>query len=120
MPTFYYLPSCKTCQRVLAAVQPLRDDWTLRNIKAEPLTGDELDHLARLAGGYAPLFSRRARLYRERGLKDQDLTEADYRRLILEHYTFLSRPVVEVDGRVFVGSGKKAVEGAVAKLAAGT
>ena len=116
MPTFYYLPSCKTCQRVLAAVQPLSDDWTLRNIKAELLTGDELDHLARLAGGYAPLFSRRAQLYRQRNLKAQTLTEENYRRLILEHYTFLSRPVVEVDGAVFVGSSKKAVEGAAQAL----
>ena len=120
MPTLYHLPSCTTCQRVRAALGPLAADWTLRDVKTEPLTGAEVDRLAQLAGGYAPLFSRRARLYRERGLKDQDLTEADYRRLILEHYTFLSRPVVEVDGRVFVGSGKKAVEGAVAKLAAGT
>ena len=68
------------------------------------------------AGGYAALFSRRARLYRERGLHEQSLAEEDLRRLLLEHYTFLSRPVVEVDGKVFVGSGKKAVEGAVRAL----
>lgn len=116
MPIFYHLPACSTCQRVLATVRPLRDDWTLRDIKTQPLTGAEVDRLARLAGGYAPLFSRRARLYRERGLHEQSLAEEDLRRLLLEHYTFLSRPVVEVDGKVFVGSGKKAVEGAVRAL----
>ena len=113
MPTLYHLPTCTTCQRVRATLEPLRDDWTLRDIKAEPLTEAEVDRLAGLAGGYAPLFSRRARVYRERGLHERDdLTEGDYRRLLLEHYTFLSRPVVEVDGAVFVGSSKKAVEGA--------
>ena len=116
MPTFYYLPSCKTCQRVLATVQPLRDDWTLRDIKTEPLAEAEVARLARLAGGYEALFSRRAQLYRQRNLKEQTLIEDDYRRLLLEHYTFLSRPVVEVDGQVFVGSSKKAVEGAARAL----
>ena len=116
MPTCYYLPSCKTCQRVLATLEPLRDDWTLRDIKAEPLSVTEVDHLAQLAGSYEALFSRRAQLYRQRNLKEQALTEDDYRRLILEHYTFLSRPVVEVAGEVFVGSSKKAVEGAAQVL----
>ena len=116
MPTFYYLPSCKTCQRVLATLEPLREDWTLRDIKAAPLTATELDRLAELAGGYEALFSRRALLYRQRNLRSQTLHEDDYRRLILEHYTFLSRPVVEVAGEVFVGSSKKAVEGAAAAL----
>ena len=119
MPTLYHLLSCNTCQRVRAALEPLASDWTLRDIKSAPLNESELDRLAALAGGYAPLFSRRAQLYRQRNLKAQTLTEEDYRGLILEHYTFLSRPVVEVDGEVFVGSSKKAVEGAAAQLRAG-
>jgi arsenate reductase len=45
------------------------------------------------------------------GLKDQQLTEADYRRLVLEEYTFLKRPVALVGNRIFIGSEKKTVEG---------
>ena len=116
MPTIYLLPSCATCRRVRDTLRPLAD-WRVRDIKAEPLTPTELDALAERAGGYEPLFSRRAVLYRQRGLHGQALTEADYRRLILEHYTFLKRPVMVVDdsgggGGVFAGSSKKVVEAA--------
>ena len=44
------------------------------------------------------------------GLKDQALGEKDYRRLILEEYTFLKRPVALLGGKLFVGSEKATVE----------
>jgi arsenate reductase (glutaredoxin) len=43
-------------------------------------------------------------------LKDKVLTEKDYRRLILEEYTFLKRPVAQVGKKVFAGSEKKTVD----------
>ena len=62
------------------------------------------------AGSYEALFSRRALKYKELGLKDKHLSEKDYRKLILEEYTFLKRPVALVGGKIFVGSEKKTVE----------
>lgn len=50
------------------------------------------------------------------GLHEQELSEQDYRRLILEEYTFLKRPVVVIDGQVFAGSAKKAVDAALALI----
>ena len=50
------------------------------------------------------------------GLDKQTLQEADYRRLILEEYTFLKRPVIVIDEEVFVGSTKKNIEAAKSKL----
>lgn len=80
------------------------------------MTTAELEEMHRLAGSYEALFSRKATLYKERGLKDKVLTEADYKNLILEHYTFLSRPVI-IDGEnIFVGNSAKNVEAAVAHL----
>jgi hypothetical protein len=32
------------------------------------------------------------------GLKDKNLTEADFKKYLLEHYTFLSRPIFIIDG----------------------
>ena len=43
------------------------------------------------------------------GLADQTLSEADYRRLILEEYTFLKRPVFLTDAGVTAGSAKAEV-----------
>ncbi len=59
------------------------------------------------------LFSKRAKLYKERDLKNENLSEPDYKRFILEHYTFLNRPVIVVDNRIFVGNSPKTVQTAI-------
>ena len=48
--------------------------------------------------------------YKELGLKDKKLTEEDYRDYILEEYTFLKRPVVIIDEKIFIGNEKKNLE----------
>lgn len=63
-----------------------------------------------MAGSYEALFSRRALKYKEMKLKDKQLTEKDYRDLILQEYTFLKRPVVIKGKKIFIGSEKKTVE----------
>ena len=80
------------------------------------ITPEQLEHMAALSGSYESLFSRRAILFRQRGLHEKELSEKDYRDLILEHYTFLKRPVVLVDDTIFVGNAKKTVEAAKAAL----
>ena len=90
----------------------LAQDVELREIKKDPITVKELERLFELAGSYEMLFSRRAKLYKERGLKDEDLTEEDMRNFILEHYTFLNRPVLVYDEAIFIGNSSKTVESA--------
>ena len=68
----------------------------MQDIKFEKITADQLDELKELAGSYEALFSRRAIKYKEMGLKDKTLDEGGYRKLILEEYTFLKRPVIIV------------------------
>lgn len=48
--------------------------------------------------------------YKELGLKDKQLSEKNYRNYILEEYTFLKRPVVIIDDKIFIGSEKKTIE----------
>lgn len=104
----YQLSTCATCQRIRGELgdQP---ELEIINIKERAITPEELDFLAAQTGSYEALFSRRAMKYRSMGLADQQLTESDYRRLILEEYTFLKRPVTVVGTQVFVGSAKKTV-----------
>ena len=66
--------------------------------------------MKKMAGTYEALFSRRAIKYKEWKLKDKLLTEKDYRKYILEEYTFLKRPVIIWDDKIFVGSENKTVE----------
>jgi len=76
------------------------------------MTSEQVEEMAALSGSYESLFSKRAMLYREKGLHEKQLSEDDYKNLILEHYTFLKRPVVLVDGQIFVGNSKKVVQAA--------
>ena len=115
MRKIYYLKTCSTCQRILKAL-PQLDTFELQDIKTEPITVKQVEEMAKMAGSYGVLFSKRATLYKEMGLKDENLTEADFKRYILEHYTFLSRPVIIADGKIFVGNSPKTVEAAIAFL----
>jgi len=82
------------------------------DIKAEGIDPEDLDKMKQLAGSYEAIFSRRAMKFRSMGLADKKLTEADYRSLILEEYTFLKRPVFLFDDQVCAGSAKASVEAA--------
>lgn len=106
MKKIYHLSTCNTCQRILKELEPL-NDVALQDIKTEPVNPAQLAEMHKLAGSYEALFSKRARLYQERGLKDKELTENDYKNLILEHYTFLKRPVVLLGSQIFIGNAKK-------------
>lgn len=115
MKTIFYLKTCDTCKRILKSL-PNTDGFELQDIKANPITAAQLEEMKKLAGSYEALFSRRATLYKERGLKDQQLTEEDYKNLILEHYTFLSRPVIADGDTIFIGNSKAVTEAAIAHL----
>lgn len=111
MKKIYHLSTCSTCQRIIKELQPL-DGFVLQDIKTESITADQLEEMKNLAGSYEALFSRRAMLFRQRGLNEKTLSETDYKNLILDQYTFLKRPVILVKDQVFVGNSKKVVEAA--------
>ena len=111
MKKIYHLGTCGTCQRILKELQPL-EGFTFQEIKTEAITISQVVAMRDLAGSYEALFSKRARLFRQQGLHEKQLSEADYKNLILEHYTFLKRPVILVNDQIFIGNSKKVVEAA--------
>ncbi|MDO1512660.1 ArsC/Spx/MgsR family protein [Maribacter confluentis] len=111
MKKIYHLSSCSTCQRIIKELQPLTN-FELQDIKTSPITKKQLEHMHTLSNSYEALFSKRAILYRERNLKEQNLTEEDFKNLILEQYTFLKRPVIINENDIFIGNSKKVVEAA--------
>ncbi len=104
----WVLSTCKTCQRILDEVS-WKDE--VQNIKEKNIDAKSLDKFAKKLGSYEALFSRRAMKFRSLGLNEKKLTEKDYRKFILEEYTFLKRPVFQVGDEVFAGNAKKTVEG---------
>jgi arsenate reductase len=119
MKKMYHLGSCTTCQAIIKETGADKAAIEMQEIKSEKITAAQLDEMKKIAGSYEALFSRRAMLYKERNLKDQVLSEKDYRSLILEEYTFLKRPVTILGREIFIGNDKKSVaalKAAIGKL----
>ena len=108
MKKIYHLANCTTCQRILKELKPGKD-YVLQDIKTEAITEKQLDEMKELAGSYEALFSRIALKFRAWKLNEKKLTEKDYRDYILDEYTFLKRPVIIWDDKIFVGSEKKTI-----------
>ena len=85
------------------------DTFEKIDIKVNNIDGQALDQAADFAGGYEQVFSKRARKFRSEGWNEKELSDKDYRKLILAEYTFLKRPVFFVDEKVYIGNSKKVV-----------
>ncbi len=110
----YYLSTCSTCTRIIKALN-LGNDFEFQDIKSTKITEVQLEEMAKMSGSFESLFSRKAIKYKTLNLKEKLLTENDYKKLILEEYTFLKRPVIIVGNAIFVGNAKNTIEDA-AKL----
>ena len=110
MKKIYHLSTCDTCARILKDINAVKNNFELQDIKTEKITPSQIDEMKKMAGSYEALFSRRAIKYKEMGLKDKQLTEKDFRKFILEEYTFLKRPVAIINNKIFIGNEKKTTE----------
>ncbi|MBU2949828.1 hypothetical protein KO493_03855 [Tamlana agarivorans] len=109
MKKVFYLKTCNTCNRIIKELN-LSSEFILQDIKSEAITPEQLDEMKVLSGSYEALFSKRAKLYKDKDLKNKNLIERDFKHYILEHYTFLSRPVIIINDSIFIGSSKKTIE----------
>jgi arsenate reductase-like glutaredoxin family protein len=85
-------------------------DFEQREIKAKPVTEEELQELYALTQSYEALFSKKSTQIKERNIDVKSLQEEDFKTLILEDYRFLKRPVFIINQEIFIGSDKKNVE----------
>ena len=103
MNKIYYLASCDTCRKIIKSL-PKDHDLVFHDIKQNPITVEELEEMYKHSGSYESLFSKKAQLYKSMDLKNKSLTEADFKKYILEHYTFLSRPVFIINDKIYIGN----------------
>ncbi len=106
MNKIYYLASCDTCRKIIKSL-PATHNLEFQDIRQNPITEQELDVMYNLAGSYEALFSKKAQLYKSLNLKEKNLGESDYKKYLLEHYTFLSRPVFIINNKIYIGNSQK-------------
>lgn len=85
-------------------------DWELRELKSNQITEEELAEMYTLTRSYETLFSRRSTQIKARDIDVKSLEEKDFKALILDHYSFLKRPVFLTEKEIFVGNDKNNIE----------
>ena len=108
MKKVFYLKTCDTCLKILKKYS--LKDWELREIKINPISTEELEQMYKLAGSYEALFNKKSNQIKLRELNLKTMTEEDFKELILDHYTFLKRPVFMTDKEIFIGNEKANLE----------
>jgi arsenate reductase len=117
MRKVYYLSTCSTCKRIIKELDLKNENFIFQDIKTDRITEDQINQMASMAGSYEALFSRVARKYKALGLKNQELSELDYKNFILQDYTFLKRPVIIIDDQIFIGNDKQTTASVAQELA---
>ena len=113
MHLFYYLGSCDTCKRIMKTLT-LTDDIKQIDVKKNPLTAKQLEVLYQLSGSYEALLNKRAQKLKE--IDKSTLDEAKIKALLLSHYTFLKRPVLLYQNKLYIGNAKATIAAAKAAL----
>lgn len=92
----------------------LTDDITQIDIKKNPLNAKQLEALYQLSGSYEALLNKRAQKLKE--IDKSTLDEAKIKALLLSHYTFLKRPVLLYQNKLYIGNAKATIAAAKAAL----
>ena len=108
MKKVYFLKTCDTCRRILRELNI--SDFDQQEIKSNPINNIQLEEMYKYSKSYEALFNKRAKLYTSMDLKNKEVSEIDYRQLILKEYTFLKRPVFIFKNEIFIGNSKKVIE----------
>ena len=92
----YQKPTCTTCRQVYAILKESGVDVEAVNYYLEPIGRDKLRELLRKMGIPArQLLRTNEEIYRQLGLRDQELTETELVDLMVAHPDLIQRPIVE-------------------------
>ncbi len=107
-PILFYLKTCSTCTKIMQQLDTTL--MQLRELKSENITTEELQQMVAITGSYEALFSKKSTQIKARGIHVKSLTEKDFQELILDHYSFLKRPILLYKNEIFIGNSKENVQ----------
>jgi arsenate reductase (glutaredoxin) len=94
----YGIPTCDTCKKAIKALQAAGHEVTFRDVRAEPLSEAEIDKIVQEFGDLA--VNKQSTTYR--AFNDY-LKVSDPEAQIAAQPAVIKRPVIEADGRWFLG-----------------
>ncbi len=113
MKKVFYLSTCDTCKKIISELN-FSDDTVFQDIKNKNISEAELEFVKEQIGSYEAIFSKRAQKFKD--YKNLTLSEQDFKDMILKEYTFIKRPYVILNNKVFVGNDKNTIAQIKAEL----
>jgi len=108
------LSTCDTCRKILAQLN--LQDVELINLREQNISKEDLATMKKKTKSYEALFNKRALKLRELPDNKKPNKDLDYKKLILNEYTFLKRPAAIIDDLVVVGNDKKSIQALISAL----
>ncbi|HXI86832.1 MAG TPA: Spx/MgsR family RNA polymerase-binding regulatory protein [Parvularculaceae bacterium] len=99
----YGLKTCDTCRKALKALEAKRKSAAFHDLRAEGASKAQLEKWAK-AAGWEKLLNKASTTWRS--LPDKDKEKIDAKKalaLMAAHPTLVKRPVIEANGKTFVG-----------------
>ncbi|WP_333868021.1 arsenate reductase family protein [Cypionkella sp.] len=94
----YGIPTCDTCKKAIKALEAAGHEVKFRDVRAEPLSEAEIDKIVQEFGDLA--VNKQSTTYR--AFNDY-LKVSDPEAQIAAQPAVMKRPVIEADGRWFLG-----------------
>ena len=99
----YGLKTCDTCRKAISALKESGRAVVFRDLRADGVSKKQLEAWAK-AVGWEKLLNKASTTWR--GLPDAKKAGLDERKalaLLAENPTLIKRPVIEAEGKIFVG-----------------
>lgn len=112
-----HIVGIKNCNKIRDTKKWMDDhevDYTLIDVKKDPLTRDELKELE-FKVGLDVLVNKRGRKWRDLGLADKNLSDEELFEQLLEHQVMIKRPVLIKGESVLVGYDEDSFEAFVSE-----
>lgn len=115
MKKIYFISTCTTCTNIIKTWN-INESIKKIDLKKHPLKESDLEELFNISKSYESLFNKRAILFREMKKKLKKINEKDYKKMLLSHYSFLKRPVLLINEKLFIGNSKETVNKAALEI----
>lgn len=108
---FYGYKKCSTCRDAHRFLAEHDIDIPFRDFVDAPPSVDQLKSwITKRGEGHLPFVNAKGTRYRELGLADQQLTEAEWLHLLSTDGKLIKRPILVADDEVVLGFDKTAYE----------
>jgi arsenate reductase len=108
---FYGYKRCSTCRNAHKYLAEHGVELEFHDFVNHPPTREQLQRWISIRGeGVEPFINTRGTRYRELGLKDKTLSEADWLDMLSQDGKLLKRPIVVTDDEIVIGFDKSAYD----------